>query len=105
MNDDDFEAVRETIRHAAVSAVGAPEAAMAALMRIELRLAAERAARAAAEQQIAALREAIRLARHRDYEGGPCWCWVDAGYNHDSACQTLRALLAPPAAEGGAGGG
>jgi len=93
--DGDFESVRETIRHAAVSAVGAPEAAMAALMRIELRLAAAERERdntqtelehweqeiprslkrietltdqlAERDQQIAALREAVeRAARLHD---------------------------------------
>ena len=60
MTRDDFETVRETIRHAAVSAVGSPEAAMAALMRVELRLAAT-------VDELAALRgERDRLAGTRD---------------------------------------
>ncbi len=66
----------------------------------ELAAANQRAEQA--EQREAALRSAIRLARRRDYDGGPCWCWsadTEAGYRHDSSCATLRELLA---ASGGA---
>lgn len=61
----------------------------------ELAAANQRAADSEAE--VAQLREAIRLARRRDYDGGPCWCMAadkERGYHHDSACATLRALLA-----------
>lgn len=66
-------------------------------------LATARDLLAARDTQRCELRQAIILDRNRDYDGGPCWCWTadtEQGYDHRSTCQTLRALLAPPAAVG-----
>ena len=46
--------------------------------------------------EVARLRAAVLLARNRDYDGGPCWCWVDVNggqYRHSSVCLEFREIL------------